>query len=631
MRCYQQAESGQAAQAARVETLSEQNAQAYVPAVADYAKRKNAVLQRNEEAFLRAREQHVEAVEAVRGINQARKAAWERVKAAKIAAAQKEYARRTADAFPAWRRAVAEYDSAGALVGGRAFQNLQEEQRYLHEKKRRQQMHEEKVDVARRQWVAACGQVEEANKDAYAVARAQWEKAKYKIERANAEKLETAASNYAKLCEGIRQRNRILQAELEAHEASVQQVQAENRRREEQVEIDFAAAMERFEREVGGPEAAAELLAGKAAWRENKWAWREYVDMINTARITTEHLARLKRGVLEERAVLEAQASALTTADGATIGAAPWPAGRPNEGELLLGVRRELARALGEWVMAVEEVKIHNERIDKAARVRHKAEVQAMRRANAKWRKEAAHAHEADVEAARKHNAGVDMLLRSVDAASDELHKVTLALDVLQRSLVHSDGLPHAPAEADAQDKTHARGKWPKTRKVGDSIEWIRADGQARRMPAHKALVPPACLVELMRVAGGETEDALGDFVTQQADDEHCGKFLQRASGQEEGGRGEERGPRRSRAKSAPPPRGLRKYWHYLEHFDAADCHPVPAGVSSSGLRGGSGGAPRPALWRGEPRPYGYVCKNDVPNQGLLGSLLPRQVRVTPR
>ena len=52
------------------------------------------------------------------------------------------------------------------------------------------------------------------------------------------------------------------------------------------------------------------------------------------------------------------------------------------------------------------------------------------------------------------------------------------------------------------------------------------------------------------------------------------------------------------------------------------------------GRRGGvrrSGGAPRPALWRGEPRPYGYVCKNDVPNQGLLGSLLPRQVRVTPR
>lgn len=42
-----------------------------------------------------------------------------------------------------------------------------------------------------------------------------------------------------------------------------------------------------------------------------------------------------------------------------------------------------------------------------------------------------------------------------------------------------------------------------------------------------------------------------------------------------------------------------------LNSIPPSECHPVPAGVSSSGLSGGSGGAPRP---------QGYVETNDRPS-----------------
>lgn len=44
--------------------------------------------------------------------------------------------------------------------------------------------------------------------------------------------------------------------------------------------------------QVGGEEAAAELVEGKAEWRESAWAWAEYVSMINTASITDKNLTK---------------------------------------------------------------------------------------------------------------------------------------------------------------------------------------------------------------------------------------------------------------------------------------------------------------------------------------------------
>jgi hypothetical protein len=68
-------------------------------------------------------------------------------------------------------------------------------------------------------------------------------------------------------------------------------------------------------RQVGGEEAAADIFAGKAEWRENKWAWREYIDMINTATITQQHLDRLKRRVFEDRVTVNSLALGNTSID----------------------------------------------------------------------------------------------------------------------------------------------------------------------------------------------------------------------------------------------------------------------------------------------------------------------------
>ena len=148
------------------------------------------------------------------------------------------------------------------------------------------------------------------------------------------------------------------------------------------MEIDYQAALARFEEEVGGEEAAEEIRAGKAEWRENKWAWREYITMINTGTVDRNQLDRLKRRLLEERQTVNALAHTRTCVDSQAVGAAPWDSNRPNPREKILGVRRELGRALAEWVLAVEEVMLHNERIEEAARLQHTAEVAAVRRGN---------------------------------------------------------------------------------------------------------------------------------------------------------------------------------------------------------------------------------------------------------
>jgi hypothetical protein len=94
-----------------------------------------------------------------------------------------------------------------------------------------------------------------------------------------------------------RERSRELYELKMKREAEVREAIKENARRVEEAESDYQDALRRFEDEVGGKEAADELLSGKAEWRENRWAWVEYVAMINGAAITEEQLARLKRKV----------------------------------------------------------------------------------------------------------------------------------------------------------------------------------------------------------------------------------------------------------------------------------------------------------------------------------------------
>lgn len=98
----------------------------------------------------------------------------------------------------------------------------------------------------------------------------------------------------------------------------------ENQFRIQRGEEEFQAAWKAFVEKVGGEEAAAELLEGKAEWRESAWAWREYVSMVNTASITDRHLSTLRRRIVEEGEKLRLLSDVLEK-DPASVGASPWP------------------------------------------------------------------------------------------------------------------------------------------------------------------------------------------------------------------------------------------------------------------------------------------------------------------
>ena len=395
----------------------------------------------------------------------------------------------------------------------------------------------------------------------------------------------------------VRERNQEYWQQRLQHEAMIKDIERENERRIAQSESDYQDALQRFEEEVGGEEAAAELLAGKAEWRENKWAWREYIDMINTATVDAGHLARLKRRVLEDRVTVNELTLAQTNIDAQTVGAVQWEGDRPNPREKILGIRRELGRAMAEWVMAVEEVKVHNERLEEGARVQHAAQSAAAKRSNQRRAAAAEKLHAVEKAAVEKHNAGVQQLLPYVQEAESELRKVTIALEVLRDSMLQQGVL-----QPSAEEEGAVTRQWPAARAEGEELVMIKGDGRKGSMPLAKTLVPPVCLTQLLQVVAGETADSIKRMHAQFAaaplhlPSPHAHPADSRA---------------RQRAQSMPP--GRRKCSDYLHWLSAADCHLVPSGVSSSGLSGGGGGAARPTKWRGSPRPHGYTWKNDAP------------------
>jgi len=189
--------------------------------------------------------------------------------------------------------------------------------------------YEEQCAYARLKWEDKCADIDKANKEAFDVAKAVWEARCDKIKRINERKQKVAEDEFARALAEVSARNAQFWQERLKHEAIVRDVRHENERRIARSERDYQDALARFEEEVGGEEAAAELLAGKAEWRENKWAWREYIDMINTATIDAGHLARLKRRVLEDRVTVHEVTLAQTHIDAQTVGAEQWEGDRP--------------------------------------------------------------------------------------------------------------------------------------------------------------------------------------------------------------------------------------------------------------------------------------------------------------
>ncbi len=441
------------------------------------------------------------------------------------------------------------------------------------------------------------------------MAKAVWEARCDKIKRINERKQKVAEDEFARALAEVSARNAQFWQERLKHEAIVRDVRHENERRIARSERDYQDALARFEEEVGGEEAAAELLAGKAEWRENKWAWREYIDMINTATIDAGHLARLKRRVLEDRVTVHEVTLAQTHIDAQTVGAEQWEGDRPNPREKILGIRRELGRAMGEWVMAVEEVKIHNDRLEEGARLQYQAQCASAKRNNHRRAAAAERLHAVEKTAVETHNAGVKFLLPYLQAAEAELRKVTIALEVLRESMVQQGTLRLPAAEdeevakvkkvEDVKEAVVAR-PWPASRVQGQEIVMIKGDGREGRIGLSKTLVPPVCLTQLLQVVAGETVESIKRMHHQHVTaplnfpSTHAPSLETRA-----------------RARSLPP--GRRIHSDYLHWLSAEDCHPVPSGVSSSGLCGGGSGAARPSSWRGESRSHGYTWSNDAP------------------
>jgi hypothetical protein len=269
---------------------------------------------------------------------------------------------------------------------------------------------------------------------------------------------------------------------------------------------------------------------------------------------------------------------------------------------------------MGEWVMAVEEVKIHNDRLEEGARLQYKAQCASVKRNNQRRAAAAERLHAVEKAAVETHNAGVKFLLPYLEAAEHELRKVTISLEVLRESMVQ--GTLRLPAAEDEEvkkvkkletvKKAVVARPWPASRVEGQEIVMIKGDGREGRIGLSKTLVPPVCLTQLLQVVAGETFESIKRMHHQHVTahvtaplnfpSTHAPPLETRAS---------------QRARSLPP--GRRIHSDYLHWLSAEDCHPVPSGVSSSGLCGGGSGAARPSSWRGESRPHGYKWSNDAP------------------
>jgi hypothetical protein len=280
---------------------------------------------------------------------------------------------------------------------------------------------------------------------------------------------------------------------------------------------------------------------------------------VNTARVSAAHLDSLRARLRAEQEAVAAAARACSLPAAAAAGMHGWPAGRPGAPALALAERRELLRALAEWVGACEEVARRNDAREAAARCAHAAAAAAARQRTAAALRGAARRHAALAARVAAHNAAAKRVRAAAAApggVAGEQRKAQVALELLDESL----------RELAPPRKPHAGA----ARLAGIAPCEAGAAGAARR-----ALLSGDCLVRLWRAAAGE---ALQDARRPAADSAAPG--AQGAQGA------------RARGASAPP--SARERAGRLALLRAEECHPVPRGVSSSALRGGSGGAPPP-------------------------------------
>lgn len=219
-------------------------------------------------------------------------------------------------------------------------------------------------------------------------------------------------------------------------------------------------------------------------------------------------------------------------------------------------MRRELLRALGEWVHACEEVRSNNSRLEAVARADHNKRLVAVRRANARKAKEEAAQWEAHRKRVLSYNADAQTLQKFVATAETELAKLKAAHSLLMEWL--------------SKEEVRRRGR----RGGSGLIEGVEAAPQWK--------VPKACMVRLWEISNSTPPEGW-------AEEDEAGK--------KEG---------LLRPGTAPPMlEGWERTDVSLESLDVRVCHPVPAGVSSSALSGGSGGGSRSR--------EGYLSGNDQP------------------
>jgi len=256
--------------------------------------------------------------------------------------------------------------------------------------------------------------------------------------------------------------------------------------------------MKKFEADVGGEEEANNVLLGKSDWRYNKWAWIEYVDIVNSAKITEGHLNRLRLKILEQKDEIRQITESQLIRSMDAVGAAPWKHGAPQPRDKVLAIRRELIRALGEWVLIVQEVKAYNDRQTSTKTSKYNLQVSRIEQEEQAMRRRAEQRNTKVSQAISQHNINVRRLQdMDIDV---EIERINNALEIL-----HQHEVVELPSKMDlARSKIIPGTGRPQQQTIsaeclhsleriaaGQSLTLVMRDAKRRSVKRRSSSAPP--------------------------------------------------------------------------------------------------------------------------------------------